>query len=85
MFSVLKAGHPGVPCYIHVRFFVYITVGHGWVGYLSFLSYFHTLVCYINTCISMYSTHQTLPILFRSISTNKTERYRRARANDPVY
>ena len=25
--------------------YMLVCLGHGWVGYLSFLSYFHTLVC----------------------------------------
>ena len=25
--------------------YTFLCLGHGWVGYLSFLSYFHTLVC----------------------------------------
>ena len=25
--------------------YTFLCLGHGWVGYLSFISYFHTLVC----------------------------------------
>ena len=41
--TVFKAGHPGVPSYIHVCLFGL------WLGgllHLSFLSYFFKLVCY---------------------------------------
>ena len=34
--------------------YTFLCLGHGWVGYLSFLSYFHTLASVLNTCISMY-------------------------------
>ena len=34
---VLKAGHPGVPCYMYIHVYTFVCLGYGWVGYFTVL------------------------------------------------